>query len=189
MARRREAEKTAFFVAVLASGPDTMAMAEEALAGSFGAVVDRFDPARFASSDYYAEELGPEPYRAFFGFGTDFPPDRLAERKILTNRLEADLAERAGLPLPRPVNLDPGYLTLAKVVLASAKDFSHRVYLRDGIYAEVTLQYRGGGFHSLPWTFPDYASGRYDAFFLKLRERLFRRWRQKIEGGLPTEFL
>ncbi|MEW6358916.1 MAG: DUF4416 family protein [Planctomycetota bacterium] len=70
----------------------------------------------------------------------------------------------------RPINLDPGYLTLSKVVLATAKDYSHRLYLGRGIYAEVTLHYQKGEFVAWPWTYPDYKTEGYHAFFRKLRE-------------------
>ena len=85
--------------------------------------------------------------------------------------MEAELAKRF-TDVVRPVNIDPGVVELSKLVLASAKNFSHRVYLRDGVYAEVTLQYRRGKWHGAAWTFPDYASGRYDAFLTAARSRL-----------------
>ncbi|MBI4006928.1 MAG: DUF4416 family protein, partial [Planctomycetes bacterium] len=69
----------------------------------------------------------------------------------------------------RPINLDPGYISEAKLVLASTKDFSHRIYLGKGIYAEVTLQYRNEQYESLPWTFPDYRTQQYQQFFLRVR--------------------
>jgi hypothetical protein len=72
----------------------------------------------------------------------------------------------------RPINLDVGYITPAKLVLASMKNFSHRIYLRDGVYGEVTLLYRGRRWEALEWTFPDFASGRYDAFLSEARRRL-----------------
>jgi hypothetical protein len=70
------------------------------------------------------------------------------------------------------VNIDPGYLTLSKVVLATTKDYSHRLYLRDGIYAEVTLHYEAGAWRPWPWTYRDYASGQYLDFFERVRESL-----------------
>jgi hypothetical protein len=125
--------------------------------------------------------MGEGLYRGFVAFEKLIDPERLAEIKIATNDIEARIAEAvhngaepwAGKTPPpvRPVNLDPGYLTLAKLILASMKDFSHRIYLRGGVYAEITLQYRNG-WQALPWTFPDYASGRYDAFLHQARQRL-----------------
>ncbi len=167
-------EPAIFFVGLLAAGRRELAGAAEALGREFGPPDRGSAVWPFDGTDYYREELGPGPVRAFLAFPGAFPPDGLAGRKLLTNRLEKELASSLGGPWPRPVNLDPGYLTPAKLVLASAKNFSHRIYLSDGIYAEVTLQYKKGGFRTLPWTFPDFASGRYDAFFLELRKSLAR---------------
>ncbi|MCP4534749.1 MAG: DUF4416 family protein, partial [Delftia sp.] len=72
----------------------------------------------------------------------------------------------------RPINLDVGYVEPSKLVLASMKNFSHRIYLRDGVYAEVTLMFRKGLWEPLGWTFPDYRSGRYDAFLTAARDSL-----------------
>ena len=77
--------------------------------------------------------------KVFFAFAPPFDPGRLADLKLQTNAWEEEYARAAGHAEPRPLNLDPGYLSLGKLVLASTKDFAHRIYLRDGIYAEVTL--------------------------------------------------
>lgn len=174
MAIPRPPEKAVFFVGVLAAGPGELAAAAAALEREFGPACLGSLVWPFAHTGYYAEELGDSPLRAFLAFPGLFPTDAVAAAKLATNRMEQELARRLAGPLPRPVNLDPGYLTLAKLVLASAKNYAHRIHLRDSIYAEVTLQYRGGRFHSLPWTFPDFASGRYDRFFLDLRALLER---------------
>ena len=165
-------ESARLFVGILAAGRDELVLAVEAAAREFGEPHLGSLAIPFTGTNYYADELGPAPLRAFLAFPGDFPTDRLAPAKLATNRLERELAAAVGGKWPRPVNLDPGYLTPAKLVLASAKNFSHRVYLSNGIYAEVTLQYRHGKFQAFPWTFPDYASGAYDAFFLAVRKEL-----------------
>ncbi|MDR3211228.1 MAG: DUF4416 family protein [Planctomycetota bacterium] len=170
MAVNREPEKTAFFVGVLAASPDILPNVEARLVDKFGPVQERMPDLPFTYTDYYARELGPDPRRSFLAFTLDFDPESLAEAKITTNQLEIELAE--GSSWPRPVNLDPGYLAPGKVILASCKDYSHRLYLCRGVYAEVTLQYRDNAFQTLPWTFPDYASGAYFPFFLALRGKL-----------------
>ncbi len=165
-------EPAIFFVAILASGRDELRLAAEALTDEFGPADAGSLAMQFAWTQYYQEELGPEPLRAFLAFPGFFFQGNLAKAKLATNALELRLAERIGGPWPRPVNLDPGCMTKSKLILASAKDFSHRIYLADGIFAEITLMYRRGAFHALPWTFPDYASDAYHPFFLSLREKL-----------------
>ena len=143
-----------------------------AAAGAFGAPSLQMPAIPFSWTSYYEQELGPKPVRTFLGFPQPFNPERLADAKMLTNALEHRLAAEIPSSHPRPVNIDPGYLAPDKLVLASAKNFSHRIYLSRGIYAEVTLRYAKGRFVSLPWTFPDYASGAYHPFFLRLRGTL-----------------
>lgn len=165
-------EQARFFVGVLAAGLREVRLAGDALAERFGPP-DLASPAMaFTSTEYYRDELGPAPLRVFFTFPGLFYPGGLAGVKLTTNTMEEELAARSGGDLPRPVNLDPGYVTPAKLVLASAKNFSHRIYIGSGVYAEITLHYRKGAFHAFPWTFPDYRSGRYDAFFLEVRKRI-----------------
>ncbi len=127
----------------------------------------------FAMTDYYSGQMGRPLFRRFVSFNGLFDAAALAEAKLRTNAIEADVARRhGGDGPPRPVNIDPGYVEYSKLVLASMKNFSHRVYLRDGVYAEVTMQYRGNRWRPLEWTFPDYASGMYDEFLTQVRQSL-----------------
>jgi hypothetical protein len=90
--------------------------------------------------------------------------------KLRTNALEREFADSGDFPEPRPLNLDPGLLTLGKFLLGTTKDQQHRVYLARGIFAEVTLRYTGGAFEPLPWTYPDYRVPALLAFLHELRE-------------------
>lgn len=141
----------------------------------------------FEQTDYYRAECGPDLKRRFVGFETLIPPERLAEIKCRTGRIEQEIACQGVAPFPRPVNLDPGYVDLSKLVLATTKDRAHRIYLGAGIFAEVTLQYVSGRWEPLPWTYPDYRQPAYHAFFLALRERLLeqRRALSMPVGGPP----
>ncbi len=131
------------------------------------------EPWPFDLTDYYALEMGENLRRRFASFARLIDPVELASLKILTNQIETRVCHELGLPPEqRRVNLDPGYITTAKLVLATTKDFGHRVYLRDGIYAESTLHYVNGRWEPWPWTYPDYADIRYHAFFEKVREAL-----------------
>ena len=148
--------------------------AADALAEAFGPVEQTGEVMAFDFTHYYDAEMGSPLWRRFVSFAGPHAPDILADAKLRTNAIERRFADqRAGCGgPPRPVNLDVGYVEAAKLVLASMKNFSHRVYLRDGVYAEVTMTYRRGRWEPLAWTFPDYRSGRYDGFLSAVRETL-----------------
>jgi hypothetical protein len=132
----------------------------------------RFD---FAETDYYEPTMGRGLLKCFWAFERLIDPASLAELKIQTNAWEAEYAEGGRHSERRPLNLDPGYLTPAKLVLASTKDHAHRVYLARGIYAEVTLYLKDRRWQHREWTFPDYRRGDYQQFFGACRDYLRRR--------------
>jgi hypothetical protein len=143
---------------------------------------DAFD---FTETDYYEPTMGPRLKKEFWAFEQPFDPASLAAVKRLTNtweqeyaalvrRGEAVAADGCAISESRPINLDPGYLTAAKLVLASTKDHTHRIYLRDGIFAEITLFFRHGRWEHHEWTFPDYRRADYQAFFGQIRDYLKR---------------
>jgi hypothetical protein len=121
----------------------------------------------FPYTSYYEAEMGGGLRRCFLSASELVDPARLASIKVLTNGLEA----RFTVDGRRRVNLDPGTLSLSRLVLASTKDSSHRVPVGLGIYAEVTLVYEHGGFRPVEWTYPDYASDAYRAILREIRER------------------
>ncbi|MGD9331613.1 MAG: DUF4416 family protein [Desulfobacterales bacterium] len=121
----------------------------------------------FDYTDYYAREMGTPLYRRIVAFKRLVDQAQLPDIKHLTNAMEADHAANDC----RAVNIDPGYLLLERLVLATGKNFSHRIYLRRGIYADLTLVYRKGRFESLPWTYPDYADARLQAFLHQVRKK------------------
>ena len=109
---------------------------------------------RFDATDYYEEEMGSPLFRQFVVASVPVARDALPEIKVLLEAIERDLANGER----RIVNLDPGIVTPENFVLATGKNFSHRIYLRDGVFADLTLEFRNGEFRPLPWTYPDYAS-------------------------------
>ncbi|MCE5302170.1 MAG: DUF4416 family protein [Planctomycetaceae bacterium] len=125
----------------------------------------------FSETRYYDATMGPGLKKTFFALERPFDPAELVEIKWATNRWEEEYAA-ASCAEPRPLNLDPGYLTAAKLVLASTKDFAHRLYLSRGIYAEMTLQYKHHRWQSHEYTFPDYRRADYQEFFTRCREWL-----------------
>ncbi|MHC4553523.1 MAG: DUF4416 family protein, partial [Planctomycetota bacterium] len=126
----------------------------------------------FDMTEYYVDEAGAKMVRQFAAFETLIDPGRLAAIKHETNRMEQDFADSLDTPYPRPVNLDPGYVEPSKLVLASTKNFAHRIYIGEQMYAEVTLTYNKGTWESFPFTFPDFKSGRYDAFLNTVRQQV-----------------
>jgi hypothetical protein len=151
--------------------------AAEALAEAFGPIDLTSDVMDFDFTDYYDAEMGSPLYRRFVSFAEPACPEVLPDAKCRTNAIEGDFARRFAGAARRPINLDVGYVEPPKLVLASMKNFAHRIYLGRGVYAEVTLRFRRGQWEALPWTFPDYASGRYDPFLTAARDRLRRQAR------------
>ncbi len=137
------------------------------LAETYGVIVRRSAPLPFTQTTYYEREMGGNLTRLYVAFDPLISIAALAAVKHTTNRFEARWSTLQG---QRRVNIDPGYLDLAKVVLASTKDHSHRLYIGDGIFAEVTLRYRQHAFQSWEWTYPDYRVPATLTFFYQLRE-------------------
>src|SRR5437764_7198239 len=100
--------------------------------------------------------MGADLQKQFLVFRDLVAPDCLPEVKNRTNALEVELARSGSYSEERPLNLDPGILSLGKFQLATTKDQAHRIYLRDGIFAEVTLRFQAGAFEPWPWTYADY---------------------------------
>jgi hypothetical protein len=138
----------------------------------WGAVALSSDAFEFAATDYYSATMGCGLRKQFFAFGRLVHPGCLVDAKLQTNAWEVEYAERSQHPEPRPLNLDPGYLTLGKLVLASTKDYAHRIYLEKGIFAEITLNYRHHRWQPHEFTFPDYRRADYHAFFSRCRDYL-----------------
>lgn len=157
-------------VGMLSSRVELFDEAEAELVRRHGPVELRSADFDFSWTDYYEREMGAGLKRRFASFAEPVDPGRLAEIKIETNGIEAEFAARHPF-VARPVNLDPGYICGSKLVLASAKDRSQRIYLAGGIYAEITLDFRKGRFVPVETTYPDYRSMEYLEFFTRVRER------------------
>lgn len=167
MGQIRTPEGVKYFCGLLLAPTAAHGDVEAALEQLFGPIISRSTVVPFTQTTYYEREMGPSLVRTFVAFAPLRPMDDLADVKHATNQLEANWSAAGH---QRRVNLDPGYLDLAKVVLATTKDYSHRLYIGAGIYAEVTLRYQHRSFQPWEWTYPDYREPMALNFFTQLRE-------------------
>lgn len=130
----------------------------------------------FNQTNFYEAEMGSNLKKQLLAFARFMDPAELPDSKLLSNDWEREYAQAAGGKNSRPVNIDPGYLTEAKLVLASTKDRDHRMYLRNGIYAEITLYYHQRQWRTSRWTYPDYQQQAYFDFFCECRDFLRRQF-------------
>jgi hypothetical protein len=165
-------------IGILTSIPEILPETEKLLTEAFGPIDYRSELFPFDYTHYYDAEMGAPIYRCFFSFAELIEPSAIAEAKIKTNEMESIFLSQYPA-ITRPINLDPGYLEQSKIVLASTKNFFHRILISQGIYAEVTLHFQDGQWQTFPWTFPDYKSERYHTFFTSLRDH----YRQQLNDA------
>jgi hypothetical protein len=135
---------------------------------NLGALDFRSEPIPFHFTDYYFEEMGQPLFRRFVSFENLVDPSLLADIKVDTNSLEEKYAKQGG---SRVINLDPGYLTAAAYILATSKNYAHRIYLGKGVFAQQELIFERKRMMTLEWTYPDYRSFEYQEIFRKIRRR------------------
>lgn len=184
MSRPREPLAAKLVCSVLSADMDAFwPTAVAALEARFGPVEIAYPPIPFAFTHYYDKELGSPIVRRLLAFARLVPQAVLAEAKLATNALEERLAGPDGR---RRVNLDPGLLTQERLVLATGKNFTHRIYLGQGIFGDLTLVFQAGSWQTLPWTFPDYASAGMRHLFDDIRRRYRRDLRETASDFTPT---
>jgi hypothetical protein len=128
----------------------------------------------FNRTKYYAREMGWPLYRRFISFETLVPPEYLVEIKLKTNEVEAHYCCEGN----RRVNIDPGFISPERLILATGKNYVHRVYLSKGIYADLTLLFQRGSFRPLEWTYPDYADPEIRGLFDEVRKQYMQQLRE-----------
>jgi hypothetical protein len=133
----------------------------------------------FDRTKYYAKEMGWPLHRRFISFKTLVRPQDIVEIKRKTNILENQESQGG----KRKINIDPGYVALERLVLATGKNYTHRIYLSKGIYADLTLIFQRGSFSSLEWTYKDYGDPKIIGYFNEVRER----YKSQIRGLEPFE--
>lgn len=167
MSRPAQPEPAKLVIGAFTAEPSLIEPVACRLAKQFGEM-DLVGPwMRFDYTDYYKGEMGTGLMRRMMSFKTLVEQDSLADIKHVTNAIESEFCSGTG----RRVNIDPGYLLRERFVLATAKNFSHRIYIGRGIYADLTLVYKKGAFHRLPWTYPDYADRKMTDFLERVRSR------------------
>ena len=172
----KEPEPAKLFMSFIALENDIFEQGLKDLGSAFGetdTISERFS---FDFTDYYAEEMGRPLFRHFITFARLIPIPVLPDIKRTTNHLEEKYATLHG---KRRINIDPGYIRLEHVILATTKGYTHRPYLRDGIYADLTLIYRHKSFQPLEWTYPDYREEAVVTLFNQLR----RKYLEDSRGG------
>ncbi|MCA9174337.1 MAG: DUF4416 family protein [Planctomycetales bacterium] len=169
------------FYAVFSRHESAFEWARQRLESSGRTIACTSERFEFVQTDYYQREMGEGLLKQFWALSELADAADLPDWKLESNRWEAEFTiDNAGEP--RPLNIDPGYITEAKLVLATTKDRDHRLYLRDGILAEVTTYYHRGEWRSRPWTYPDYATDLCREFLTRCRERLRQQLRAADKG-------
>lgn len=185
MGKLSEFEKEKLILGVIYSDEALLLRALELLRREFGEFDLCSEEFSFSKefSDYYDEELGGEGMRRIYSFERTVDPGRQAQIKTLTNRIEQQLAVNG----KRHVNLDPGFLSRGRLMLATTKGAGFRIPLSDSIYTELTLIYDKGGWLSLPWTYRDYKSPLVQKFLSEVRKKYLAQRREELagEGKIP----
>lgn len=163
----RKKERPAKLIAGFIFNQDAIFLkAKKGLQRKFGSIDLESPTLPFLHTDYYSKEMGTGLKRKFLSFNNLILPSRLAAIKIFTNDLENALSHN----LKRQINIDPGYLETSKLVLATTKNYNHRIYINRGIYAEVTLFFQNHTFKPWDWTYPDYRTPAYIEVFNNIRQ-------------------
>jgi hypothetical protein len=168
-------KKVKLFCGILFSDEKIKQDAFSILENKFGKIDFTSSIMPFDFSTYYNSEMGENLKRLWISFEKLILSSQLASIKVFTNSLEDSFAINS----KRQINIDPGYITPANVILATTKDYSHRIYLDKGIYGEVTTIYKKNGYIKLPWSYPDYLSDIATKFLLDARQTLIAR----LKGG------
>jgi hypothetical protein len=166
----REHRRVLLLVAAFSGSSAALAWARAQLVAAWGPVALESDAFEFRETTYYASTMGDGLRKQFWAFDELIDPASLPHRKRQTNQWEGACAQHAPAHVLRPLNLDPGYLTEAKLILASTKDRDHRIYLDHGVFAENTLYFHAGQWRSRPWTYPDYQRADYHQFLVRCRD-------------------
>lgn len=190
----KEPDKAKLVISLFMNSKDIFDSVLPELENHFGQIDMASSWFDFDFTDYYYPEMGSPLFRKVLAFKELVHQSDLAEIKEWTNLLEKrwanhEVTDQAAfekkdvkMALKRSLNIDPGYLLLSRFILATGKDYAHRIYIGGGIYADLTLMYKKGGFKSLEWTYPDYASEKMCNFLEQVRAKYSDDLKLKREG-------
>ncbi|MCD6516931.1 MAG: DUF4416 family protein [Candidatus Aminicenantes bacterium] len=171
MAEPKSFKKRKLIIGIMAGEPEVFSMAQEELGNLFGSIDMESNFFPFTYTDYYSKQMGGASLmRKFISFDTLVDPETLSEIKITTNRIEEKI--RIDLQSPhRIVNIDPGVINDSSLIMATVKDFAHRIPLQKGIYGHLELLFGKNEVRILDWTYPDFRKETYHSFFLDARKK------------------
>lgn len=179
MSTPSESDKVRLFSSLFSAEKDLIDRVVDELVELFGQP-DVITPwLMFDRTRYYEKEMGWPLYRRFITFKDLIPPEDLVDKKLSTNRIEVKYSTEG----KRRINIDPGYICLERLVLATGKNYTHRIYLSHGIYADLTLVFNKGTFKPLEWSYPDYSDEESIEFFNNEREK-YKNQLRRVEGEI-----
>jgi hypothetical protein len=167
MSLPQDAQPAKLVISLLMNDKAALLEVTHEMMSTFGAIDMISGWMDFDYTDYYAAEMGSPLHRRMLVFKTLIAQDALPQIKLRTNALEDRLAEDGR----RSVNIDPGYLLMERFVLATGKNYAHRIYIGSGIFADLTLIFKQGDFQTLPWTYPDYGDAPMRSFLKHARRK------------------
>lgn len=181
MSQPKEPPPAKLLIGLLYSDPERRKQAMESVCNHFGPLDFLSQPEPFTYTTYYEEEMGKGIHRQVASFLNLVPQESLSDIKLITNRIE----NQVSVDGKRRVNIDPGLLSEERFVLASGKNYTHRIYLGKGIYADLTLIFQNGAYRALPWTYPDYRNPGLLHYLKVIRRKL----QFQYKGRLPHKGL
>jgi len=183
MSRPQEPQPAKLIVGLLFRDFGIQRQALTDLRDHFGPMDLLTEPKVFTYTTYYDREMGSGLYRQTCSFVQLIQTERMPEVKLSTNRMEIELSIKG----KRQVNIDPGVLSKERLVLATGKNYTHRIYLRNGIYADLTLIYQNGAYRPLPWTYPDYRDVSLRRLLGIVRQKLIFQYTNRLPRKVPQK--
>ncbi len=178
MSTPQEAKKVKLISSLFSSEEELIEKVIKQMEGYFYPVDWISEKLLFNRTRYYAKEMGWPLFRRLISFSKLISPNSIVDIKLTTNKIENEhLTDKR-----RRINVDPGYISLERLVLATGKNYTHRIYLTKGIFVDLTLVFHAGTFKPLAWTYPDYADEKVISYFNIVRDRYFKHLKEEAKA-------